>query len=96
MKKKRTIQRTIHFPRRIFRVLLDVAPLYFDYDAEDPSRGSVSRALVDIIQRFSESENYAKKMRVRADIAKKFFNYIELQEKLMLDRKLKKDTKKCA
>ena len=85
---KRKIRLTVHLSRRLYKVLLDITPLFLDFDSEDPSRGAMTRALEDILQSFSESEEYTKKMRARKNLAMKFFSYLCEQDRLLTEKKI--------
>lgn len=86
---KRKIRCTFHISRRLYKILLDITPLYLDFDAEDPSRGASTRAIEAILQHFSESEEYTRKMRARKNLAMKFFNHLCELDKQLIEEKIK-------
>lgn len=75
--------------RRLYKVLANIAPFFLDYEANNPRRGVMNRALGHILQYYSESEDYQRKMRSRKDIAKEFFDYVCDQDKLLVENKLR-------
>lgn len=87
---RRKIRHTFHISRRLYKILLDISPLFLDYDSESPSRGAMTRSLEYIIQKFSETEDYQKKMRAREDLATKFFNYLCEQDRHLVEEKTKR------
>lgn len=83
MKKK--IRLVAYLPRRLYKILEDIAPLFKDYELNEPRKGAVTRALEHILQYYMESEDYQNKLKVRENLARKILEYMS-----------KKDIKKVA
>lgn len=50
-------------PRRLYKVIMDIRPLFFDWNEKNPVRGAKTRALEYIIQYYMESEDYQRKVK---------------------------------
>lgn len=87
MKKK--IRCTFWIPRRLYKILKDISPLFLDFELNDPSRGAMTRALEHILQYYLESEEYQKQMRVRKEFAKRFFEYLCDKDKAAIENVIK-------
>lgn len=48
-------------PMRLFKVIEDIKPLFFDWNESNPVRGARTRALEYIIQYYMESEDYRER-----------------------------------
>ena len=89
MKRKGKIRHTFYISKRLFKVLCNLSRLYRDYDLEDPSRGSLTKALEDIIQYYSESKDYREKMNKLDVNVKSIFNYMCKNDKEVVEKFLK-------
>jgi len=78
-----------YLPRRLYKVLFDISPLFLDYEMEDPRRGALTRALEHILQCYMESEDYEKKSKATERFAKRFWNYLTEKDKELIIEKIK-------
>lgn len=78
MKKK--IRLVAYLPRRLYRILEDIAPLFKDYDLSEPKKGAITRALEHILQYYMESEDYRNKLEARGNLARKLFEYMTKED----------------
>lgn len=78
MKKKARV--TFYLPRRLFRILEDITPLFLDLEAEDPKRGAMTKALEYVIQQYMESDDYRKKLVTIRKLRWKLFVYLSDKE----------------
>lgn len=85
---RRKINHKFYISRRLYKIIANITPFFLDYDANSPRRGVMNRALEYILQYYSESEDYQKKMRKRKDIAKEFYDYVCEQDKILVENKL--------
>lgn len=72
---KKSVRCTYYLPRRLVRIIEDISPLFMDFDANDPERGAMTKALEHIIQQYMESEDYQNKLAVIKKIRWKVFLY---------------------
>lgn len=79
MKKK--IPLNVRLPRRLYKVIMDIRPLFIDSDEKDPIRGATTKALEHILQFYMESEDYLKKLKVRKEVARTLFYYMVEKDK---------------
>lgn len=84
--KKKKVRCTFWIPRRLYKVISDITPLFLDFELDDPSRGASTRALERILQFYLESEEYQKQMKVRKEFAKRFFDYLCEKDKSMIEK----------
>ena len=93
MKRKGKVRHTFYISKRLYKVLCNLSRLYRDYDLEDPSRGSLTKALEDIIQHYSESKDYREKMNnIEANI-KSIFEYMCEKDREVVEKVVKNLTK---
>ena len=74
MKKK--IRCVYYLPRRLYRVIDDISPLFLDMEIDEPKRGAQTRALEHIIQQYMESEDFRKKLDIIKVFRWKIFLYM--------------------
>lgn len=74
MKKK--IRCVFYLPRRLYRIIDDISPLFLDMETNDPERGAQTKALEHIIQQYMESEDFQKKLSTIKLFRWKTFLYI--------------------
>ena len=93
MKQKGKIRHTFYISKRLFKVLCNLSRLYRDYDLEDPSRGSLTKALEDVIQYYSESKDYREKMNKIEENIKFIFDYMCKKDREVVEKLVKNLTK---
>lgn len=70
----------VYLPRRLYRVVEDIMPLFLDMEATDPERGAFAKALEHIIQQYMESEDYQNKLILTKKFRWKLFVYMSDKE----------------
>jgi len=93
LKRKGKIRHTFYLSKRLYKVLCNIAPLYRDFDLPDPSRGSMTKALEDMIQFYSESKEYQNKIKKREDNVKMMFDYLCKKDREYINKTLKELSK---
>lgn len=95
---KSKIRVVAYLPRRLYRVLEDIAPLFEDAEANDPQRGAITRALEYILQLYMESEAYLNKKDIALKMKEErwhLFQYFSKKErelqKILREQKGEKD-----
>lgn len=73
---KTKIPLSVRLPRRLYKIIMDIRPLFIDTDDRDPMRGATTRALSYILQYYMESEDYRNKLVAQQEFAKKLFHYM--------------------
>lgn len=76
----------VYLPRRLYRVVEDIMPLFLDMEATDPERGAFTKALEHVIQQYMESEDYRNKLILTKKFRWKLFLYLS-DKKQKLHRK---------
>ena len=68
-------------PKRLVKVIEDIAPLFKDSGLNDPNYGAMTRALEHIIQYYMESEDYLKKVKFIKQQQWEIFLHLAQKEK---------------
>lgn len=94
MKKKGKVRYTFYISKRLFNVINSIAPLFRDFDLREPSRGAMTRALESILQFYSETEEYQRKLKRRKDKVKFLFDYLCKKDKEYVEEIIRDQRKK--
>lgn len=90
MSLKSKVHINVRLPRRLYKIILDICPDFCDLEANEPTRGVITRALEYIIQKYEESEDYQKKM-VKIKGLEQFINeYIRKKELIEIEKIIQK------
>jgi len=81
---KNRISISIRLPRRLYKVITDIRPLFVDWEEIDPMRGALTRALEYIIQYYMQSEDYDEKVKHSRESIKRLFDYLKDKDKELI------------
>lgn len=83
----------VYIPRRLYRVLEDIAPTFFDMESDNPIRGTIGKAVEHIIQQYMESKDYMNKVNFVKNMRWKLFVYLSEKEQELRESKEKSNPK---
>lgn len=86
---KPKIKVVVYLPRRLYKVLSDITPLFLDFEEKDPKRGAITRALEYILQFYMESGDYEQKIKNVERKALEFWDYLSEKDKELILEKIK-------
>lgn len=68
-------------PVRLYNIIMDIRPLFMDFEEENPNYGATTRALLHILQYYSETADYVNKMEAKERMALKMLSYFQEKRK---------------
>lgn len=66
----------VRLPIRLYKIIMEIRPLFYDWNANNPAHGATTRAVEHILQVYFESLDYETKRQVSSRMIKNMLTYM--------------------